>query len=132
MCSKHACRWWSAMHGLSAACLFGGYVPWFTVAAVKLGACRASLEALEVMGTCPDILHLHEWQCAAVSMLYWDVYYNTGFNSARVVLTIHNMDNSGECRQDEFAVTGVPGVHPPPLLPSRSLCSLDVAAIFRI
>lgn len=62
-----------------------------------------------MMGTCPDILHLHEWQCAAVSMLYWDVYYNTGFNSARVVLTIHNMDNSGECRQDEFAVTGVPG-----------------------
>lgn len=85
-------------------------------------ACRASLEALKVMGSCPDILHLHEWQCAAVSMLYWDVYYNTGFNTARVVLTIHNMDNSGECRQDEFAVTGVPGVPTPrPPLPSLGL-----------
>jgi starch synthase len=74
--------------------------------------CRASLEALRVMGARPDILHLHEWQCSAVAMLYWDVYYNTGFNTARVVLTIHNMDNSGECRQDEFAVTGVPGAPP--------------------
>lgn len=72
-----------------------------------------------MLGVRPDILHLHEWQCAAVSMLYWDVYYNTGFNTARVVLTIHNMDNSGECRQDEFAVTGVPGMLP-------AFCSLQV------
>lgn len=76
------------------------------------------------MGAHPDILHLHEWQCAAVSMLYWDVYYNTGFNSARVVLTIHNMDNSGECRQDEFAVTGVPGV----FHLSSSCCCIEAEA----
>ena len=25
------------------------------------------------------------------------------------MLTIHNMDNSGECRQDEFAYCGLPG-----------------------
>jgi glycogen synthase len=69
------------------------------------------------MGARPDILHLHEWQCSAAAMLYWDVYYNAGFNRSRVVLTIHNMDNSGECRQDEFAVTGVPGAPlSPPLL----------------
>jgi starch synthase len=55
------------------------------------------------------VLHIHEWQCCAAAMLYWDVYYNKGFSRPRVVLTIHNMDNSGECRQDEFAVTGVPG-----------------------
>ena len=61
------------------------------------------------MNSRADILHLHEWQTAAVAMLYWDVYYNRGFSHPRLVLTIHNMDNSGECRQEEFAVTGVPG-----------------------
>lgn len=29
--------------------------------------------------------------------------------STRPILTIHNMDNNGECRQDEFAATGVSG-----------------------
>ena len=42
-------------------------------------------------------------------MLFWDVLYHDGLTQPRLVLTIHNMDNSGECRQDEFAVTGVPG-----------------------
>ena len=57
-----------------------------------------------------DVLHLHEWQCSAAAMLYWDVYYPKGaLSRPRLVLTIHNMDNSGECRQDEFATTGVPG-----------------------
>lgn len=35
-----------------------------------------------------------------------DVYHAGGLSRARVMLTIHNMDNSGECRQDEFAYTG--------------------------
>jgi hypothetical protein len=43
-------------------------------------------------------------------MLFWDVFYPEGFKGPRIVLTIHNMDNSGECRQDEFAATGVAGV----------------------
>lgn len=29
--------------------------------------------------------------------------------NARPCLTIHNMDNSGECRADEFATTGISG-----------------------
>lgn len=45
-------------------------------------------------------------------MLYWEVYHDAGMRSARIVLTIHNMDNSGECRQDEFGATGVSGVPP--------------------
>lgn len=35
-----------------------------------------------------------------------EVYHSTGMGRPRVVLTIHNMDNSGECRQDEFAFAG--------------------------
>lgn len=52
------------------------------------------------------MLHLHEWQTAAASMLYWEVYSQLGLYRPRVVLTIHNLDNTGECRQDEFAFTG--------------------------
>ena len=35
-----------------------------------------------------------------------EVYHSTGMGRPRVMLTIHNMDNSGECRQDEFAFAG--------------------------
>jgi hypothetical protein len=42
-------------------------------------------------------------------MLYWEVYSQLGLYRPRVVLTVHNLDNTGECRQDEFAYTGVWG-----------------------
>ncbi len=37
-----------------------------------------------------------------------DSFQAAGPSRARVVLTIHNMDNTGECRQEEFASTGAP------------------------
>ena len=43
-----------------------------------------------------------------------EVYASAGMGRPRVMLTIHNMDNSGECRQDEFAFTGT--ALPPSLL----------------
>ena len=55
---------------------------------------------------CPDILHIHEWQTAAVAMLFWEHYYSCGLENARLVFTIHNLDSQGECRQEEFAATG--------------------------
>lgn len=82
---------------------------------------RAGLETLRVLGSQPDVLHLHEWQCSAAAMLYWEVYHDAGLRSARIVLTIHNMDNSGECRQDEFGATGVSGAPlPPPPCPAAA------------
>ena len=72
--------------------------------------CRAALEFLKTGGAQPHVLHLHEWQTSAAAMLYWDVYNSEGsLNQARVVLTIHNMDNPGECRVEEFAAAGVDG-----------------------
>ncbi|KAK9846522.1 hypothetical protein WJX81_005900 [Elliptochloris bilobata] len=70
---------------------------------------RACLEYLSASGRKPDIIHVHEWQLSAVPMLYWDSFHAAGLSKARVMLTIHNMDNSGECRQEEFAHTGLPG-----------------------
>ena len=57
-------------------------------------------------GAKPDIIHVHEWQTSAVPMLYWEAYASQGLPDARLVLTIHCLDNSGECREDEFAFTG--------------------------
>jgi len=42
-------------------------------------------------------------------MLYWEVYSQLGLYRPRVVLTIHNLDNTGECRQDEFTYAGERG-----------------------
>ena len=70
--------------------------------------CRAALEYLVQSGRRPHIIHAHEWQASAVPMLYWECFANA-LSGARPALTIHNMDNSGECRQDEFAATGVAG-----------------------
>ncbi|KAJ9511717.1 hypothetical protein QJQ45_022591 [Haematococcus lacustris] len=36
-------------------------------------------------------------------------YHAEGLWRPRIVLTIHNLDNTGEVRQDEFAFTGLPG-----------------------
>lgn len=44
--------------------------------------CRASLECLRVTGRDPHVLHVHEWQCSAVAMLYWDLYYKVGSTRA--------------------------------------------------
>lgn len=72
--------------------------------------CRASLECLRASGRDPQVLHIHEWQCSAVAMLYWDLYHAEGMlRNAKVMLTIHNMDNTGECREEEFIATGISG-----------------------
>ena len=66
---------------------------------------RASLEWLKVSNSNPDVVHVHEWQTAAVPMLFWDLY-SPAMQKARLMLTIHNLDSQGECRQEEFAATG--------------------------
>ncbi|KAI3425281.1 hypothetical protein D9Q98_009048 [Chlorella vulgaris] len=72
---------------------------------------RACLEYLRLSGRRPDVVHVHEWQASAVPMIFWDgpPGFSKDMPSTRVVMTIHNMDSSGECRQDEFAATGVSG-----------------------
>ncbi|KAF5835110.1 soluble starch synthase [Dunaliella salina] len=72
--------------------------------------CRAALELLQITGQQPHIIQVHDWHAAATSMLYWEVYNKGGsLWRPRMVMTIHNLDNSGECRQDEFGYTGIPG-----------------------
>ncbi|KAJ9511770.1 hypothetical protein QJQ45_022625 [Haematococcus lacustris] len=71
--------------------------------------CRASLEFLKCSQQQPHIIQVHDWHAAAVPLLYWEAYHAEGLWRPRIVLTIHNLDNTGEVRQDEFAFTGLLG-----------------------
>ena len=53
------------------------------------------------------MLHVHEWQAAGAAMLHWEAFAQE-LQALRVVLTLHNMDNSGECSQEEFGFSGAP------------------------
>jgi starch synthase len=67
--------------------------------------CRAALEWLACSGAQPDVLHLHDWQCAPAAMLFWSLYHASAggpFQRASVAMSIHNLSSTGEARADEF------------------------------
>ncbi|KAL6980341.1 starch synthase [Sarracenia purpurea var. burkii] len=70
---------------------------------------RACLEWMQVTGTQPDVIHIHEWQISALSMLYWDMYHYLSVQKPRIVLTIHNMEHYGECSQEQLNKCGLDG-----------------------
>ncbi|KAK9930794.1 hypothetical protein M0R45_018105 [Rubus argutus] len=70
---------------------------------------RACLEWMQVTGTQPDIIHVHEWQTGALPILYWDMYHYLSLKKPRIVLTIHNMEHYGECRQEQLSMCGLDG-----------------------
>lgn len=51
---------------------------------------RAALEYLQKVGKQPDILHLHNWQTAAIAPLFWDIFYNAGLQNTRIMFTCHD------------------------------------------
>ncbi|XP_050374211.1 uncharacterized protein LOC126791778 isoform X2 [Argentina anserina] len=70
---------------------------------------RACLEWMQVTGTQPDIIHVHEWQAGALPILYWDMYHHLSLKKPRIVLTIHNMEHYGECRREQLSMCGLDG-----------------------
>lgn len=70
---------------------------------------RACLEWLQVSATQPDIIHVHEWQTAGLPLLYWDMYQYLSLKKPRIVLTVHNMEHYGECRQEQLSKCGLDG-----------------------
>ncbi|XP_047307945.1 glycogen synthase-like [Impatiens glandulifera] len=70
---------------------------------------RACLEWMQVTGMQPDIIHIHEWQTSVLSLLYWDMYNHLSLKKPRILLTIHNMEHYGECRQEQLSKCGVDG-----------------------
>lgn len=60
---------------------------------------------------------------AASAMLFWELYSGV-MPSARLAMTLHNMDSSGECSQENFAFTGRQLLHPESAATSSDLCCL--------
>eukprot|EP00210_Caulerpa_lentillifera_P005964 g5699.t1 len=97
---------WSQSNLFKADRIYGGG---YNETEAYLYFSRACLEFLRITDRHPNILHLHEWQTAAVALLYWEKYHHDTMSLPRVVFTIHNLDSSGECRQEEFGITGISG-----------------------
>ncbi len=58
----------------------------------------AVLELISHLNLDIDVLHLHDWQTAMISMLYKERYcYFPGYEDIKVVFTIHNIAYQGKC-----------------------------------
>jgi starch synthase len=71
---------------------------------------RTALEFLFKKQIQPDILHLHDWQAAAVALLYKDMYHSLGMVKSKIVFTIHNLEYQGKCSSYDLDKIGLRGV----------------------
>ncbi len=69
------------------------------------------LMCVSVLGPCTCVVCVSESgrDSACVCVCVPQIYHSEGLDRPRLVLTIHNLDNTGECRQDEFYYAGLPG-----------------------
>jgi starch synthase len=70
---------------------------------------RAALEFLSKGEICPDILHIHEWQAAAIAPLYWELFQPLGFGDLKLVMTLHNLEHQGRCKLADLDRIGLSG-----------------------
>lgn len=71
--------------------------------------CRTAMEFLFKKQMHPDILHIHDWQAAAIAPLYNEMYKSLGFNQPKIVFTIHNIEYQGKCAADNLTAIGLDG-----------------------
>lgn len=71
--------------------------------------CRAALEFIYKKQIRPAIIHLHDWQTAAVAPLYHDIYKAMGMRQAKIVYTIHNLEYQGQCAVGDLNKIGLDG-----------------------
>lgn len=71
--------------------------------------CRTAIEFLFKQQISPDIIHLHDWQTAAISTLYTEMYQNLGYNKPKTVFTIHNIEYQGKCSASDLDRIGLNG-----------------------
>lgn len=68
---------------------------------------RAALEFLYKRPLTPDIIHLHDWQTAAIAPLYQNMYKELGYTRPKTVFTIHNMEYQGKCLPQDIEKIGL-------------------------
>jgi starch synthase len=71
--------------------------------------CRAAMEFIYKKQLKPDIIHLHDWQTAAIAPLYVDMYKELGLSSPKLVFTIHNIEYQGKCVPADLDRIGLKG-----------------------
>jgi starch synthase len=57
----------------------------------------------------PHIIHLHDWQTAAIAPLYYDMYVKLGYAFPKIVFTIHNIEYQGKCAVHDLDRIGLVG-----------------------
>jgi starch synthase len=70
---------------------------------------RAAMEFLYKKPVTPDIIHLHDWQTAAIAPLYSDMYKKLGYSKPKIVTTIHNIEYQGKCLPENLNKIGLDG-----------------------
>jgi len=68
---------------------------------------RTALEFTYKKQLNPDIIHVHDWQAAAIPILYREMYNQLGFNKPKIVFTIHNIEYQGRCATHDLASIGL-------------------------
>ena len=71
--------------------------------------CRCAMELLYKKQINPDIIHLHDWQSAAIAPLYYELYKPMGYNKPKIAFTIHNIEYQGLCSTTDLDWIGLDG-----------------------
>lgn len=66
--------------------------------------CRAALDFLLKKELFPDVVHLHDWQTAALAPLFRQTQLK---KAPRVIFTIHNIEYQGRCSLADMAAIGL-------------------------
>ncbi len=69
--------------------------------------CKAVLQYLLDSGRRPDVLHAHDWQCALLPVLLYEIYAGAGLKDLRVCLTVHNFMHQGSADGEILRATGL-------------------------
>ena len=68
---------------------------------------KAALEFMWKAGKRPEVIHVHDWQTAAVPVLLYEIYQHLGMAGQRVCYTIHNFAHQGICGEYVLWATGL-------------------------
>lgn len=71
--------------------------------------CRTAIEFMFKKQLTPDIIHLHDWQTAAIAPLYTEMYKPLGYTKPKTIFTIHNIEYQGKCSSYDLDRIGLNG-----------------------
>ncbi|KAJ7522165.1 hypothetical protein O6H91_19G085600 [Diphasiastrum complanatum] len=68
---------------------------------------RAALDYIIKAAKRPDILHIHNWQTAAVAPLFWDNFASQGLGQTRILFTCHDLSSQYLHEPHKLALCGL-------------------------